>query len=236
MLSAWFDRWPDPSTRNTFRKHVVGLWRWAQRQGFLPRDVKTEAEQTDRAKEPPAKKGIIGPDTLRDLLELIRTRHPTYIGPLAIAAFCGLRRGEVHAQRWEQIDLAARRLEVTAAKEGTPAQRHVPIPRAAVSWLMLCPERTGDVCSNLAIDRIRDIGREAGFELPENCFRHSFITYRATLTQNVPQTAEESGNSPAIIRKHYKRLMLKTTARDWFAISPDGADVVDIAEGKAANA
>ena len=106
--------------------------------------------------------------------------------------------------------------------------------RAAVAWLMLCPDRTEDVCGNLAVDRIRDIGRTAGIELPENCFRHSFITYRCKLT-SVAQVADEAGNSPAVIRKHYRnvlqdnRPMRKVEAKAWFESAPDAvADVIPI--------
>ncbi len=218
QIGAWLAKWDSASTRNTFRKHTVGLWRWAQKQGYLPRELKTEAEQTDRAKEGPLKKGIITADTLQKLLEHFREHHPEYLAPLVLSAFCGLRRGEVHEQLWEHIDLPSRRLQVTKAKEGTPAERIVPISRAGVAWLMLCEGRAGRVCSNLAVDRLREIGRTAGFGLPENCFRHSWITYRCAVTQNVPQTAEEAGNSPAIIRRHYKRLMTKAPARVWFEI------------------
>ncbi len=221
QLGAWFAKWEHPSTRNTVRKHVVGLWRWAQKQGYLPRGLKTEAEQTDRAKEGPLKKGIISPEVLRSLLAHVRDNHAEYLPALVLSAFCGLRRGEVHAQTWEHIDLSARRLQVTKAKEGTPSERLVPIARAGIEWLMLCGNRKGPICDNLTMDRIRDIGRTAGFDLPENCFRHSFITYRCAVTQNVPQTAEEAGNSPEIVRKHYKKLMTKTPARAWFDSGPD---------------
>ena len=37
----------NPVTRNTFRKRIVSVWRWAQRQGYLPRGVHTEAEMTE---------------------------------------------------------------------------------------------------------------------------------------------------------------------------------------------
>lgn len=221
QIGTFLAKRADPSTRNTFRKHVVGLWRWAQSQNHLNRDVKTEPEHTQRAKEPLPKKGIVDVLTLRNLLEFFRTHHPEYLAPLVIACFCGLRRSEVHAQIWDDIDLASRRLKVTKAKEGTPAERLVPIPRAGVAWLMLCEDRTGHLCANLAIDRIRDIAQGADFELPDNCFRHSFITYRCAVTQDIPQTAEESGNSPAIIRKHYKKLMTKTPAKLWFHSGPD---------------
>jgi integrase len=188
--------------------------------------VKTEAEHTENIEPGAHKRGTITPATLRNLLTLIRRSHTEYIPALVLSTFCGLRRSEVHAQKWAHIDLVGRTLTVTKAKVGTPAERAVPLPRAAVAWLMLCPDRTEDVCSNLAVDRIRDIGRTAGLELPENCFRHSYITYRCKLT-TVAQVADEAGNSPAVIRKHYRnvlqdnRPMRKVEAKAWFESTPD---------------
>lgn len=226
QLNVWLARWASPGTRHTFRKHTVGLWRWAQKQNYLPRDVKTEAEHTDTVILGHQKRGTITPATLRTLLALIRKEHAEYLPALVLSTFCGLRRSEVHDQRWEHIDLVGRTLTVTKAKVGTPAERAVPLPRAAVAWLMLCKDRTENVCANLAVDRIRDIGRTAGLELPENCFRHSFITYRCKLA-TIAQVADEAGNSPNIVRKHYRNIlqdnrpMRKVEAKAWFDSGPD---------------
>lgn len=226
QLNVWLARWESPGTRHTFRKHTVGMWRWAQKQNFLPRDIKTEAEHTETVILGTHKRGTITPATLRTLLALIQRDHAEYIPALVLSTFCGLRRSEVHGQRWDHIDLVGRTLTVSKAKEGTPAERAVPLPRAAITWLMLCGDRTENVCANLAVDRIREIGRTAGIELPENCFRHSFITYRCKLT-TVAQVADEAGNSPSIIRKHYRnvladsRPMRKVEAKAWFESAPD---------------
>lgn len=241
QLNVWLARWASPGTRHTFRKHTVSLWRWAQKQNYLPRDIKTEAEHCDAVILGKHKRGTITPATLRTLLALIRRNHPEYLPALVLSVFCGLRRSEVHSQVWEHIDLVGRTLTVTKAKEGTPAERAVPLPRSAIAWLMLCTDRKGAVCLNLAVDRIRDIGRTAGIELPENCFRHSFITYRCKLT-TVAQVADEAGNSPSIVRKHYrnvladKRPMRKAEARAWFESTLDAsAEIIEMPEMEAAS-
>jgi integrase len=232
QLGVWLAKREHPSTRNTFRKHVVALWRWAQKQGYLSREIKTEAEQTDRATEAPQDIGIISARTFRDVLQHIRAKHREYIAPLVLAGFCGLRRSEVHRQKWSDIELGRKFLRVTKGKRGTPSRRLVPLCDAAVSWLMLVGDRTDDVCSNLAMDRIRDIGRVAKFVLPENCFRHSFISARVAQTGNVAETSLEAGNSPTIIFKHYRELMTKGEGEAWFESAP-GATGEIIQLGKA---
>src|SRR5450432_4046385 len=96
----------------------------------------------------------------------------------------------------------------------------VPLAPAAIDWLLLCKDRKGQLCTNMAIDRIRDIGRDAKFELPDNCFRHSFISHRISQTGNVAETALEAGNSPQIIFRHYRELFTKEDGGAWFEISP----------------
>src|SRR5258708_846983 len=220
-LTAWMEgRYVHPVTRNTARRRLVTLWRWARKQGYLPREAMTEAEQTEAAREEAGVIGIIDHDTFEGLLEFFRKKHPEYLAALVIAGFCGLRRAEVHQQLWSDMNLERSFLRVTKAKRNTPAHRLVALAPAAVEWLLICRNRTGRVTENLAVDRIRDIARLAKFELPQNCFRHSFISHRVSNTVNVSETALEAGNSPQIIFRHYRELITKEEGAAWFEISP----------------
>jgi hypothetical protein len=222
-LQQWLDtRYPHPVSRNTARKRIVALWRWARKQGYLPRDVLTEAEQTEFAREEDTEIGVIGSEMFGKLLHHFAAKHPEYLAPLAVTGFCGLRRSEVHAQQWADIDLERAFVRVSKAKRNTPSRRLVPLSPAAIEWLMLCKDRSSALCDNLAIDRIRDIARDAKFDLPDNCFRHSRISHRVAQTGNVAETALESGNSPDIIFKHYRELFTKAEGEAWFDCRPTG--------------
>jgi hypothetical protein len=54
--------------------------------------------------------------------------------------------------------------------------------------------------------------------LPENCTRHSWISYRLAETKDIAATALEAGNSPQIIRKHYLKLRTAAQAAEWFGV------------------
>jgi integrase len=221
VMQAWLDRtYAHPVSRNTVRSRVVTLFRWARKQGFLPRDMQTEAERTEQAREAPMEIGIITPETFRATLRLMKAKAPNYVPALVVACFCGLRRAEIHGQDWRDIELGRKFVRVTRAKKGTPARRLVPLPDAAIEWLLEHRKAEGPLCSNLSIDRIRDIARTAGVDLPDNCFRHSFITYRVALTGNIPETSMEAGNSVAMIHAHYRELATKAEAEAWFGITP----------------
>lgn len=219
MLQTWLDKhYSNTTSRNTARKRIVTLFRWARKMGYLPRDAMTEAEQTEAAREEASEIGIISPSTLRKAFKLIREKAPEYLPALAVAVFAGLRRSEVHGQTWEDIELDRKFLKVTKAKRGTPARRLVPLCDSAVKVLQR-QKGEGPLCSNLAIDRIRKILKTAKLELPDNCFRHSFISYRVAQTGNIPETSLEAGNSVRVIHRHYRELATKEDAEEWFNAS-----------------
>lgn len=230
QLDAWLSQWEHPVTRNTNRRRLVSIWRWAQRKGYLSRDVRTEAEMTDTAHEPAFRVGIIDVATWRKLLSLFRVSHPELLPALAIAGFCGLRRSEVHSQTWEDINLERKIVRVTEGKRGTPARRLVPLCDAAVAWLSLSKERSGFVCPtvdykgkpqpSLAMDGIRRIASKAEIDLPENAFRHSYISHRVAETGDIPRVSLDAGNSPKQINKHYRELVSKEEGEAWFQLMP----------------
>ncbi len=246
QIDAWLARWDHPVTRNTNRKRVVSVWRWAQRKGFLPRDARTEAEMTDSAHEPAPVIGIIGVETWRSLLSYFYQTHQELLPALVLAGFAGLRRSEVHAQTWEDIALDRKNLRVSNAKRGTPARRMVPLCDAAVSWLMLCRERKGFICPtvgykgkvqpSLAIDGIRRIAKEATLEkrkpdgsvkneprfpaLPENCFRHSYISHAVAESGDIARVSLNAGNSVKEVNRHYRELVTQEEGAAWFAVLP----------------
>ena len=53
-----------------------------------------------------------------------------------------------------------------------------------------------------------------------NGLRHAFCTYHFALHANENLTAQQAGNSPAMIHQHYKGLATKAEAEKWFAVMP----------------
>jgi integrase len=221
-----------PVTFNTVRKRVVSLWRWCRKQGYLPRNVQTEAEQIEFAREQPAEIGIFSLVDYAEVLELMRTEHPLHVGVAVLAGFCGLRRTEIHAQRWDDVYLDRGFLRVTKAKKNTPSKRLVQLSPAAVEWLMLC-DRSGELVSPpWGMDRIRTFARDAGILTPENGFRHAYISHRVAMTGNVAETSHEAGNSPEIVHRHYRELVEKGEGSQWFDLTPKRVKALVTEKGK----
>lgn len=233
-LEVWLAKKENAVTRNTYRKRIVSVWRWAQKRGYLPRDVKTEAEQTERARETAPEIGIINSSTWGHVLEFVRTKDPELLATAIAAGFCGLRRNEIHAQTWEDVNLKEKFLRVTKAKRGTPARRLVPLSDAAVEWFVQCSgEHKGVIGDGLTVDKLRKAARGAKIELPENCFRHGFISHRVAQTGNVSETSLEAGNSPQIVHRHYRELVTKVEGEAWFSVKPAKIAELTGMDGKA---
>jgi integrase len=239
--------------RNDQRKRMVALSRWAQRNGHLPHGVPLEAEATERAPEAPTEIGILSSHDLSRILEYTRSHCPEYLGGLAVAAFCGLRPDELQGRKanrelrqvWEDVflDREPPFVRVTIAKTNTASWRNVPICEACREWLLLCPQRKGPILPAKGMEKLRWQLRHAKDakgallfpNLPDNCFRHSYITYRVVqLDGNKHQVADEAGNSVAKIDRHYRRPVQKAEGEAWFAVRPQRSDgvIVDM-KGKA---
>jgi integrase len=212
-----------PVTVNTIRKRLVALWRWCRKEGYLPASAQTEAERIDSAREEDTEIGVVDANTFGRILGLIRAKHPEFLAVTVLAGFCGLRRSELHAQKWSDVHLDRSLVRVSSAKRNTPSKRLVPLCPASVEWLMACERPKGSdalVAPPWGIDRVRAFVRAAGIVCPENAFRHSFISARVAATGDVAATSHEAGNSPAIIFKHYRELMAREDGEAWFALTP----------------
>ncbi len=228
MLKEWLhrtfiqkgERHVNASTFNSHRKRMVALWKWARDEGYLPRSARTEIEQVKTMREESRPIGILTVPNYAAILELMQKQHPAYLATTVLAGFAGLRRSELHAQRWDQIDLKRGLLTVTKAKRNTPSMRIVHLCPAAIEWLLGC-NRIGELISPAwGFDRVRAYVRAAKIPCPSNAFRHSFITYRVAATGNVDETSLEAGNSRDVVFRHYREIVSKENGKEWFALSP----------------
>ena len=64
------------------------------------------------------------------------------------------------------------------------------------------------------------------FAWRHNALRHSYGSYRASVIKNMPQLADEMGNSVAMIQQHYRNPRPKSQAQAWFAIRPSTSEKI----------
>lgn len=220
-LTAYLNAIPHPVTRATERKTIVTFFRWCRDQGYVTESTRTAACRTTRPRNgDEGEVTIITPSVGRDVLRLIATRHPDLLAATVLALFAAIRREEIEAQTWADIDLAERTLVVTKAKPRTPSNRIVELPEAAVEWMLRCGERTGLVCPHDGMRKVRNACAEAGIRLPKNVFRHSAISYRLACGYTKGQVALWAGHSEAVLTSRYTRTRKKPEGEAWFGLTP----------------
>ena len=212
-----------PVSKNGIRRNIVTMFGFAKKQGYLHPDRKTAAEQSDSFKEPEKEIEIFTPDEMRDIL---LAAHARILPLIAIGGFCGIRSAEVERLTWQDIKWDRGHIEIAGHKAKTAARRLVPLPENLKAWLAPWREETGPILT------ISDVSGALGdtavkAKIPggwrQNALRHSFISYRVSLTGDVARTSLEAGNSPKMIFRHYREIVDEESAQAWFGIlPPDG--------------
>ena len=127
---------------------------------------------------------------------------------------CGLRVSEALQTRPQDIDLDDGIVTVRGQASKLRARRICNLQPMALKWLAMALENGGLLPLSQSIyDKVRRASLPA---IPANSLRHSFCSYHLAHYKNIGLTAEEAGNSPEMIAKHYKELVRpKTAAKFW---------------------
>src|SRR5215471_11305469 len=113
-IALWLDSLKiGPRSRNNVRQAVVTLFNFARRRGYLPKGETTEAADVESVRDHDGEVAIITPDQLKKLL---RKSKPIYQLYFAVAAFTGIRSGELLRLQWSEIDFEKGHIEVKARK------------------------------------------------------------------------------------------------------------------------
>ena len=166
-------------------------------------------------------------------LTLLSLQKNPWSRPLyAIAAFAGVRWGEIERLEWK--DIHDNEIVVTAGKAKTRSRRVVDIQPNLKTFLAPYQGKHGSVLpvakeqetkgqpSRKRLERLRmKIEKEAGLvPWQNNCLRHSFISYLYAETNDEKFTASQAGNSPEIVHKHYRALVTRKEAEEFWNIRP----------------
>lgn len=214
-------------------RDVLGYFgRWLVMQGYLERGTDLlENVQTYGTRS--AVIHIFSPEEINRLIEAAEDRLLPY---LVIGAFAGLRGAEIQRLDWSEVDLQDGFIEVKAEKAKTDTRRLVPIKPNLAAWLKDCAKKSGPVCPfknvvNQLMKLVATINKKLSKDATEkqrmkwkkNALRHSYISYRVAECADVARVADESGNSPAIIKANYLKRVKPAQAAVWFGIMPAGA-------------
>ena len=209
-----------PVSKNCYRRTLVTMFGYAQRQGYLSMDRKTAASLSESFKVPETEIEIFTPE---EIGKLLLASHARMLPLVAIGAFAGIRSAEIRRLCWEDIKWDRNLIEIVGGKAKTAARRLVPLSENLKAWLAPWRHETGKIVSlSDYAGALNDIAVKA--RIPggwrQNGLRHSYISYRVAQTGDVARTALECGNSPKMIFRHYREVVDEEAAKAWFAITP----------------
>ena len=219
-------------------RDVLGYFgRWLVLHGYLAKGT----DLVEGVQRYSMKSGEIHIFTASEISKLIENADDRLLPYIAIGAFAGLRGAEIQRLDWAEIDLEEGFIEVKAENAKTDVRRLVPIKPNLKSWLNECRKKSGPVCvfSNV-VNQLMKLVAKINKALPKdtpakekmkwkkNALRHSYISYRVAECADVARVADESGNSPAVIKSNYLKRVKPEQAKQWFDVLPAGA----VAPGK----
>ena len=218
LLRTWSGR-----TRNNKIRFLVQLFNYAKGK-YIPEAEKSVAQKLPFDVETPGEVQIWTPEEAKLLLD---QALPEELPFFAIAMFSGIRTCEICRMDWSQVrphpDPDESHIEVKAAgSKKQLGRRIVPILPALAAFL----EKTGVPKSGRIVPnsnmqtRQELLALRTGLDWKYNGCRHSFGSYRMADIKNVYQVAEEMGNSPAMVKKHYFQAVTKAEAARFWAIRP----------------
>jgi integrase len=129
----------------------------------------------------------------------------SFLAPVAIQLFAGLRTSEVRSLDWSEV--RGKQIIVLASKAKTRQRRTVAIADNLATWLATERKSSGLVAPagrewRTGFTALTDAAKITPW--PRNALRHSFGSYHYALHKNENLTAAEMGNSPQMIFQHYR--------------------------------
>lgn len=221
----------EPRTRKNYIVTLTTIFNYAIGSEYCAVNPAERVARPILEDKPP---GILTPGEAEKLLAAALDCMPEMATPIAIGLFAGLRRSEICALDWSEIDLEARTIEVKASKAKTRQRRIVTIQENLLEWLLKPTKKKGDVAPDVDLfgERLKhlvngraatddDPGRPAVVkEWPHNGLRHSFGSYHFGKYKNENLTAAEMGNSPGVVFKHYRAVVKQPDVESYLQITP----------------
>ncbi len=219
QMEAWLNNiGATARTRNNFRGSLTALFHFAQKRGYLPRGIRTEADEIEKVSVSASVANIYTPGELQSVLQVAEDQ---ILPAIAIGAFTGLRSASIARLSWESVKWEQGLIEIPAAIAKNRKRYLLPLLPCLARWLAPYRERKGRVFQGERMQTwIKEAFEAAKVSRLHNGLRDSYISYRVAETMNIPQVALEAGNSVEMIRSKYLEACTRDEAAKWFSVMP----------------
>jgi integrase len=163
-------------------------------------------------------------------------RNGRLVPYVAVCLFGGLRPFEAARLDWHHVNLADREIRLEGTMTKTKRGRVISIDDTLAAWLQAKKDKPfypvnwrkdfDTIKASAGFgnpDRLNQSQREAAGQLepwPDDVMRHTAISHYFRQTGSYGQTAEQFGNSEAIIKKHYQGRVNSEDTKAFYALLP----------------
>ena len=217
LLQAWVAR-GKPAPR--FHNNRLATWRTflnrCRSWNYWPRAEKHPAEMIEKQVEPRHAVPILTPEQAEAVLKILPRRQVPY---WVMGCWLGLRPFELTRLTWDAFDWQRGYLQVGAhVARKTMEERFVPLNAKARALLQSWEGAQGKCCLIHDREEISKLARASGIleTWPQDVMRHSYISYRIALGHSKHEIAEAAGNSEGVIRRRYRRPLMREDGEKWF--------------------
>lgn len=223
------------ATKKNWQVRLGGFFNWCNAEGW---GRGNPAKHIPIVRDPAEAPGTVPVQKVREMLEhaQLSPRWLPLVNYLAIGFFAGLRPYELrrlprsHIELWSSAQRGKRgQIYVSVAMTKTKTERYVSINETLAAFLEVYLHEQPIYHQNFVKlftslrERVGyDFGAEADDEkrwVPDG-IRHTFGSMWQMKHRNISELAEEMGNSPDVIRRHYKRAIRDREVEEFWAIRP----------------
>jgi integrase len=217
-----------PAHRNQRLRELRAVFNYGLKKGWTDKNPILGMDFVHRQVAEPE---VYEPGELATLLATADRIEPRLIPLLCLGAFAGIRQHEILRLHWRNIDLAERSIDMTPEQTKKGRRRSAEINDTLFAWLQWYIGKYGiqsgpvSPWSGIWSVRvpIRKLHKEAGIPLKPNALRHSFASYHLASHGDIDALVISLGHrgSPTLLWEHYHRAVKKSTARAFWAITPE---------------
>jgi site-specific recombinase XerD len=159
-------------------------------------------------------------EDVRRIMQAALEHRPDVLPVLVLGFYAGLRVSEATEIDVATIPSAGGEFRVPSGKTGPRLAWMAPCGRTWLDSVAIKSGKAWHKSRRMLVDGVRDVLTAAGVDGIDNGARHSFISYRTAELRDVARVADECGNSPQVIRAHYRELVTSEAASRYFKIMP----------------
>ena len=215
------------STKRGWKVKIGGFFNWCISAGYTrgnpAKHIKVPVEETTPQTVPI--------EEVKKLLELtqVTPRYLPLIKYLSLGFFGGLRPYEIRRLKSEHINLETRQIFIPREITKTKTERYVKINDNLNAFLSAYPDEP--IHHPNFIKLFCQLRQKTGYGFNGlkgkkwivDGIRHTFGSMWLAKTPNIYELAEEMGNSPEVIRKHYKKAIPAAEVAVFWSIMPTAA-------------